>query len=200
MRGATVAPADMATVRSSAARDLVIAPELIEAAQREGFQAGYDAGWQAGYEDSMREIRQRNEDLTTRLQQVIRQLGEASEALHAREGTARVEIEDQVVASAFEIAQVLVGHELTHTESLGRAALARALQYAPADGHVVARLHPDDIVTLENPEQLVPGRQLTVVPDASLALGDCIVEVAACRIDARLAGAVQRVREVLGQA
>jgi len=197
VRGVRVQAADLGTVRSAAARHLVVDPALVESAQRDGFQQGYDTGIEAGYADAMRETRRRNEDLTVRLGNVVQRLGEAAEALFAREGTARTEIEDQVVATAFQIAQVLVGHELTHSASPGRDAIARALAFAPDSGHVVARVHPDDLTTLEDPESLVPGRQLTVVADPSLTRGDCVVDVASCRIDARISEAVQRVREVL---
>ena len=135
----------------------------------------------------------RTEDLAARLTNVFPQLSEAAAALYTREATARVDIEDQVVKVAFEIAQALVGHELTHSEARGRDAIARALAFAPEQGHVIARLHPDDLDALGDPAGLAPGRSLAVVPDASLRPGDCVIDIAGCRIDARLDATLERV-------
>jgi flagellar assembly protein FliH len=193
-----IAPAaDLGQVTARAARTLVVDPQLIESAIRDGHDSGYNQGFESGYADGIAEARSRTEDLATRLAGLIPQFGEAAAALQAREATARPDIEDQVVAVAFEIAQALVGHELAHAEHPGRDALARALDFAPEVGHVVARLHPDDLGALGDPADLAPGRSLALVPDPALRPGDCVVDVNGCRIDARLDTAIERVREVL---
>jgi flagellar assembly protein FliH len=194
-----VTPANLSRVSARIARTLVVDPALVESALRDGRQSGYDDGYGAGYADGLAEARARTEDLAERLVGLLPQLAAASNALYEREATARNDIEDQVVGVAFEIAQVLVGHELAHSEHAGRDALARALAFAPDQGHVVARLHPDDLAALGDPDNLALGRSLAVVPDASLRPGDCVVDVNGCHIDARIESALERIRSVLDQ-
>jgi flagellar biosynthesis/type III secretory pathway protein FliH len=45
--------------------------------------------------------------------------------------------------------------------------------------------------------QLATGRALELVADPSVAPGDCILEVGACRVDARIDSAIARIAEVL---
>jgi flagellar assembly protein FliH len=103
-----------------------------------------------------------------------------------------------VAFTAFRIAEVLVGHESSTSASPGRDAIVRALLFAPKDGMVTAFLHPEDAETLGDPDSVLPGRALTVVADPSLTPGGCIVEVAGCRIDARIDDAIDRIRSLLG--
>src|ERR1700690_2283754 len=115
-----VTPADLGQVSARVARTLVVAPELVEGALRDGRRAGYEDGYNSGYADGIAEARVRTAGLFDRLIGLVPKLGDAASDLYSREATARVAIEDQVVSVAFEIAQALVGHELAHAEAPGR--------------------------------------------------------------------------------
>jgi len=188
-----VTRADLGTVSARSARGIVVSPELVASAREEGRAAGFEEGYGAGYAHGIDDAHRHIELLG----QLVERLGREADALAAREAVARTEIEDQVVAAALQIAEVLVGHELSEPDGRGREAIARALSLAPVHGDVTARLHPADIAVLGDPATLAPGRVLAIVPDPSLSPGDCIVDVASCRIDARVGAAIERAREVL---
>ena len=188
-----VTTADLGTVSARSARGIVVSPELIESARQEGYTAGFEEGYSAGYTHGIDDARRHVELLG----QLVQQLGREADAFATRETTARADIEDQVVAVALQIAEVLVGHELAQPDGRGRDAIARALALAPVHGEVVARLHPADIALLGDPGELSPGRVMAIVPDPSLSPGDCVIDVASCRVDARISAAIERAREVL---
>lgn len=187
------APANLGMVSARPARGLVVSPALVESATREGFEAGRAQGFEQGYADGIAQARQHTELLAG----LVQRLGQAADDLLSRETTARAEIEDDLVAAAFEIAETLVGHALSQPDERGRAAIARALALAPEQGLVIARLNPADLQVIGDVDGLMAGRALELVADAGVAPGDCVVEVGACRIDARVAPALERARDVL---
>ena len=142
--------ADLGTVSARSARGIVVSPELVEAARQEGYAAGFEEGYAAGYTHGIDDARRHVELLG----QLVAQLGREADAFAARETTAREAIEDQVVATAMQIAEVLVGHQLEQPDGRGRDAIARALALAPVHGDVTARLHPADIAVLGDPDSL----------------------------------------------
>jgi flagellar biosynthesis/type III secretory pathway protein FliH len=195
-----VVRADLGTVRSPAARDLVVDRQLVDGALADGYRAGYEAGFETGLAEAATAAVDREHARAVQIQSVVAQLGQVAEQLRVREGTAVEQVEYAVANAAFEIAEMLLGRELQLSESLGRDAIVRALRFAPEDGMVTARLHPDDVATLGDPDAVLPGRVLAVVADASLLPGDCVVDVAGCRVDARMSSARERIAELLRSA
>jgi flagellar biosynthesis/type III secretory pathway protein FliH len=189
--------ADLGTVRSPLARDLVVDPDLVEHATEAGYRAGYDAGFTAGIEDAAAAIDSRERARGEQVRSVVERLAAEADTLAERHAAAVDQVATQIVQLAFDIAQTLVGRELRATDSAAADAIRRALELAPTTGPVVAHLHPDDVDALGDPACVVAGRALTIVTDRSLASGDTIVDVGPARVDARLAPAVQRIREML---
>jgi flagellar assembly protein FliH len=197
VRRDNITEADLTTVRSPAAAELVIDQGLVDQALEDGYRAGYDAGFQTGMAEAAEAGAERERARAALLQSAVAQLNEATTALRQREVTAMAAIESEVARAALSIAEELLGHELRHTPDRARDAIAHALQFAPREGVVTAYLNPDNVAMVGDAETLAPGRALTIVPDASLAVGDCIVEVAGCRVDAGMGAALERIRGLL---
>ena len=97
-----------------------------------------------------------------------------------------------------QIAQVLVGHELAQPDERGRDAIARALALrARARRRRSPACTPPTSPRSATRPRSRPVACSTIVADPSLTPGDCIVDVACCRIDARISAALDRAREVL---
>ena len=197
IRGVVPAPADLGTVRSQHARHLVVDPELIQGATDDGYRAGYQAGFDAGLADAADAISAREQRRATDIQSTLAQLQTETEGLHAAYNDVIIGIEEQVVAIAAEIAEIIVGRELVTSAEPGVDALRRALQFAPTGAAATVRMHPDDITTLDGSQDSF-GRELAISADPSLQRGDCVVDIASLRIDARLDAAFDRIREVVG--
>ena len=195
LRGLEPTPADLGTVRARVARDLVVDPALVRDATESGYRAGYDAGFTAGLVDAAAAIDSRERARTEQFGAVLDTLRAAADTLGTEHRSIIADIEARVVDIAVEVATELVGHDLTNTDERGREALARALHFAPEAAPVVARLHPEDIATadLESLHSVRASRNLTIVSDLTLAPGDCVIDLGATRIDARIAPAIERV-------
>lgn len=165
-----------------------------------GFAAGYDAGWASGMEASIAaaeaEQLAATRALIARLTSVVaaaeRGIQDALSGVSAiADATAKV-----TSAAAFSVAEAIVGRELVLATDPGRDAVARALAISPEGADLTLRLHPDDAAALE--AGAVPASSaITIVPDPSIAVGDCVIDAGWTRVDARISSALERVRAVL---
>lgn len=160
-------------------------------------RVGYEDGFAAGRREATAQAERRAADAAAALDAALAALDGAMAQLQARQTVAVADVEQEIVATALQIAEAVLGREVQAADDPGRDALVRALALAPQRVAAVARLHPEDAQTLGAIDDITAERDLTIVPDAAVERGGCILDVGACRIDAQVGPALQRVREVL---
>lgn len=167
--------------------------------------SGYREGWNQGFDEARAAVDQafdaerqtwRNEQ-ERRLTSALTALSIAASEFQRRRAFELTVLEDAVAAAAFDLACALLGRELELTASPGRDAVARALSLAPAAENLALRLNPADMETLGDIEDLLIGRQCTLVPDPSIESGGCLLDAKDCHVDARLSTAVARARQAM---
>lgn len=169
----------------SAARDLGF-----EEGRRAGFQQGVFEGRARGEQDARAEAAERFALLFDEVERAL-------VAVRHRAEVDRQVLADEVADLALRVAEAVVGRAVEVGEVDGRDALARAIAAVPEGGPMVARLHPTDLAELSADDVETAGRELQLVADPTLRPGDCILDAGAARVDATLAGALERVRAVL---
>jgi len=212
------------TLRAFAiSRTAGIPEDLLAAESASARAAGYAAGYAAGIDEARAATRDRlaaeaatdaaaaqARDAAT--SQAIEAMFDAAEELEGLAVQSAADIEEQIVSAAWSIAEAIVGQVLADDETRSRAALTRALALAPSDEDVTVAVSPVDFTVLagegagETPRSatdMTPIRRsrglrsLVIVADESLAPGDAVATCGATSIDARIASAVDRVKQVL---
>ena len=175
-----------------------------EAARAQGFASGWAEGLRAAQARSTASYDAQAERLAEHGRRVVAQQQTAAEALAAAvrrtEETTRAlheEIADQAVELALQIAEAVLGREVALSDDPAGDAVRRALAGVPVEVPLVVRLHPEDRDALD--PVLLADRPVTLVTDGRVARGDAVVETEDGWVDADLAGALARVREVLGR-
>lgn len=181
---------------------------IAERSQQAARAQGYATGWAEGRrlalaraEAEVAEVRRQACDDRARREAAHRQ---ALGALDAAVGELRdrtAEVVDALAAEAVEVAleltRAILGREVATAADPGAEALRRAM--TSVEPHVAAtvRLHPDDHAALD--PAALEGRAVTVVADQGLSRGDAVAETEDSLVDATIAAALERVREVLAR-
>jgi flagellar assembly protein FliH len=198
--------------------DAAVPDRLVEQARAEARAVGYAQGWAHGLRDAADsqagERAAANADraaLRARQEQqvasVLLAVQDAATDLRQRTLIITDAIEDQILAAAVELAEVLLGRELRDPEVAAPAALARVLRLAPANEPVTVWLHPADHETLTAPAgtalissvEGATGRGLAFEVDPELQPGEARGRCGSTTIDARLSAGVARLREYLSR-
>jgi flagellar assembly protein FliH len=168
--------------------------------------AGHAAGYAAGLRAAGAELAGQKAALdaehraavlheAARMDRAIAVLGAASAALDARMVPVLTDAQDAVAASALELAEAILGSELSDGERSARSAVIRVLSAVDPATIVTVRLNPLDLGVLD--PSVLSAAAVSFTPDASIARGDAVADLPVGYLDARIATAVDRVRAAI---
>lgn len=163
----------------------------------EGKSVGYAEGYQQGNERAAADALAAANEREAKLRDALDALATAAAECSARQAVAIDDLESSIVEAVFDLAETLLGREMSRTRTPGRDALRRALALAQGHGPVTARLNPADLDTIGDLAELAPGRVIEIVPDASIEPAGCILEAGSSKIDAQLGPALRRAKQAL---
>lgn len=177
-------------------------PVRIEEAMREGYAAGYEAGYAEGHDAGVNAGREAGvnalDEDRRHLRAVLLTLRDRLHRVDQRAEELREEFDGAVAEAALAIAAAVLDRELTLTADAGIDAIRRALAAVPnPTGTATVRLHPIDAGHLGPLAEVAPGTTLTVVTDPDVPRGGCVLQLGPTTVDASIAAALERVREVL---
>ena len=186
--------------------------ESLEQLRQQARTAGYAEGWAQGQREAAAVAEQsavraraaeqaHDQRRATSLAQAVNALGRAVTELENQLMPTFTELQDVLLAHAFELAEAIVGRTLDDPQGRGADALRRAMSAAPDAGDLVVSLHPDDFHTLVGDagetDFEYEGRRVSLRPDGTLRPGDAVAETGMATVDATIAAAVARAREAL---
>ncbi|GLY03258.1 hypothetical protein Acsp01_36370 [Actinoplanes sp. NBRC 101535] len=184
----------------------------MEQARLEARATGYAEGWAQGRRDvaaataadtnrAQAAEQAYEEQRRHAISQAVNALGRAVTDLENQLTPTFTELQEVILASAFDLAEAIVGGTMRDDPERGLTAMRRAVSAAPENGGVTVSLHPDDFHTLVgekgSAEFEFEGRRISLRPDRNLRPGDAVAETGTSSVDATMASAVARVREAL---
>lgn len=187
--------------------DVVAVENAVNAGFREGFNLGQAEGMRSGFmqghaeglEAGRSEAREvAVEEFRSQLIPGLRALDEAVAQLESADAVTLRAIESEVVDLAFAVVRALLDRELQLDTHPVRESIRRAMALAPDRGSIVVRVNPNSLSSIGEVADFAPARHVELVADPDIEPAGCVVEVGACRIDAQLRSALERVRGVLG--
>jgi flagellar assembly protein FliH len=168
--------------------------------------AGHAAGYAAGLRAAGAELAGQKAALdaehratiahaNARLARTLATLAVASAALDARLLPIIADAQQTIAVSAIDLAEAIIGVELSDADHAAAAAVTRALASVdPGRIHSV-RLNPLDLALLD--DSVRSTASITFVADATVARGDAVADLAVGYVDARISTAVERARRAL---
>jgi flagellar assembly protein FliH len=176
--------------------------DAIDAQSRiQGHAAGYASGLRAAAKEAEMRVIELNAETTAMLNErnaqidaALTALESAARALHARAVPTIDTVQDALISSALELAEAILGYELSDGPTSAKAALSRVLEHADPRTLLSVRMNPADIAELGE-----AGRTPSVEINAAdtVARGDALGDFADGYLDARIQTALARARATL---
>lgn len=157
-----------------------------DSAREAGYAAGFAAGYAQGHAKATLEGQhQLNEYIADQGKQTTATFARLFEDASAQLAAAEQVMSQGVLELAVELARQVLRHELSTNPNALQPVVREALGLLTLDSKAaVVRLHPLDLEVLaEVLRQEFSGLALTLLPDASLARGGCLVESAGTVVD-----------------
>jgi flagellar assembly protein FliH len=218
--GVTVTPARLdVDLTGPSASASGIDPRLLSPALAEQFRAavdqaaaqartlaeaeGYAAGMAQGTADAETQVTQATREATAEvaarsaaLRDAANRLDQEAQRLGAALAPTVADCEEQVLATALDIAQLIVGQSLATDTGVLRGYIEGALSDVSVEAPVRVRLAPALATTLTDDGEFA-GRAVTVVADPHVAAGDVVVEAGTTHVERCLQATVDRIRQGL---
>ncbi|MET4782771.1 FliH/SctL family protein [Glaciihabitans sp. UYNi722] len=175
-------------------------------ARASGHAAGYAAGLRAASQELAERVARLDEEHEATLRHAQARLDRAIELLTVAarsltEGTVPVvaDAQDTLAESALDLAEALLGTELSIGDTSATAAMNRALSSVDTALVHLVRMNPLDLAVFD--EETLAKTGVTFTADPNLARGDAITEFPVGYLDARISTAVARAKAaILGEA
>lgn len=162
----------------------------------EGFRVGLAEAEAARRADEAERIAR--EDAAAReIDSAVASLRAAARALGDREQELTSAAQEHVLRCAIDLAELIIGGELSDSGASAAAAARRAIAEADLAEIREVRLHPDDLRTLRGAAAELSD--VVLVPDDTLHRGDAVATLAHGHIDARVGSAIERARRALAE-
>jgi flagellar assembly protein FliH len=186
----------------------------VERAKESARTAGYAEGWAQGQRAAALAAQAAEEKIAAQeqaaeaqrqaaLAQSVAAVGRAAAKLEGQLMPTLQELQDLILVHALELAEAIVGRELSDPQGRGTDAVRRAIAAAPEQGDIVVHLHPDDYRNImgsaTDADYNYEGRPVHLRPDPGLRPGDAVAETGSTTVDASIAAAFERAREALLQ-
>jgi flagellar assembly protein FliH len=184
----------------------------VERAKQQARTTGYAEGWaqgqraaalaaEAAAERARAGEQAHDQRRAAALASAVNALGRAVSNLETQMMPTLHELQEAVLAHAFELAEAIVGRAMDDPEGRAAAALRRAMNTVPDQGDIVVSLHPDDfgnlVGTATDADYNYEGRPVHLRPEPALHPGDAVAETGTTTVDASIATAVARARAAL---
>ncbi|KQO98234.1 FliH/SctL family protein [Leifsonia sp. Leaf264] len=173
------------------------------AAQTRGFAVGYAEGQRKAEQELAEQRAQLTaESEAIRMQSeartalAVQAFDRAAAAVHAVVIPVAQEAEETVLAAGLQLAEAILGAELSDGETSATSAITRVFAHPSSAAIITVRMNPVDLSVIQD-DPRVAGNDVEFRADPSLARGDAVATLPVGYIDATITTAVQRAQAEL---